>query len=101
MEHLHLLRKQQNLRPLDPYIEELYMLAELGVSDIMCEIACLNHCFFLAVGQNFSSNQFVDAVLNELASVGIDYEVMGREPLRLCGLEAYSAMGGEEEGQRD
>jgi hypothetical protein len=87
--------------PLDPYIEELYMLAELGVSDIMCEIACLNHCFFLAVGQNFSSNQFVDAVLNELASVGIDYEVMGREPLRLCGLEAYSAMGGEEEGQRD
>lgn len=87
--------------PLDPYIEELYMLAELGVSDIMCEIACLNHCFFLAVGQNFSSNQFVDAVLDELASVGIDYEVMGREPLRLCGLEAYSAMGGEEEGQRD
>ena len=87
--------------PLDPYIEELYMLAELGVSDIMCEIACLNHCFFLAVGQNFSSNQFVDAFLNELASVGIDYEVMGREPLRLCGLEAYSAMGGEEEGQRD
>ena len=87
--------------PLDPYIEELYMLAELGVSDIMCEIACLNHCFFLAVGQNFSSNQFVDAFLDELASVGIDYEVMGREPLRLCGLEAYSAMGGEEEGQRD
>ena len=86
--------------PLDPYIEELYMLAELGVSDIMCEIACLNHSFFLAVGQNFSSDQFVGAFLDELASVGIDFEVMGREPLRLCGLEAYSAMSGEDDGQR-
>jgi hypothetical protein len=66
----------------------------------MCKIACLNHSFFLAVGQNFSSDQFVGAFLDELASVGIDFEVMGREPLRLCGLEAYSAMSGEDDGQR-
>ena len=77
--------------PLDPYIEELYLLSEPGVTDVVCEIACINHCFFLAVIQNFSSDRFVDAFLNELAALGIGYEVTGREPLRLCGLEAYSA----------
>lgn len=80
--------------PLDPYIEELYLLSEPGVSDTICEIACLNRSFFLAVGQNFSSNKFVYAFLGELASLGIDYEVTGREPLRLCGLEAYDALRG-------
>jgi hypothetical protein len=44
---------------------------------------------FLAIGQNFSSDAFVTAFLDELSSVGIGYEVRGREPLRLCGLEAY------------
>jgi hypothetical protein len=78
--------------PLDPYIEELYLLSEPGVSDIICEVACINHSFFLAIAQNFSSKKFVDAFLDELASIGIDYEVTGREPLHLCGLEAYSAM---------
>ena len=79
--------------PLDPYIDQLYLLTEAGVSDIACEIACLNHSFFLAIAQNFSSDKFVSAFLDELASIGIDYEVTGREPLHLCGLEAYSAMG--------
>ncbi len=78
--------------PLDPYIDQLYLLTEAGVSDIACEIACLNHSFFLAIAQNFSSDQFVDAFLDELVSIGIDYEVTGREPLRLCGLEAYSTV---------
>ena len=77
--------------PLDPYIEALYIVAEPGVSDITCEIACLNHSFFLAIGQSFSSEVFADVFLNELAAVGINYEVTGREPLRLCGLEAYAA----------
>ena len=57
------------------------LLSETGVSDIMCEIACVNH--------SFSSDAFVTAFLDELSSVGIGYEVRGREPLRLCGLEAY------------
>ena len=76
--------------PLDPYIEELYMLTEPGVSDVICEIACINRSFFLAVGQNFSSDRFMAAFLDELAAIGLDCEVTGREPLRLCGLEAYS-----------
>lgn len=78
--------------PLDPYIDEFYVLSETGVSDIMCEIACINHSFFLTIGQIFSSDEFVKTFLNELSSVGISYEVMGKKPLRLCGLEAYRTM---------
>ena len=75
--------------PLDPYIEELYLLSEPGVADVICEVACINHSFFLAVGQSFSSDRLMDAFLGELASLDIGYEVTGREPLRLCGLEAF------------
>ena len=75
--------------PLDSYIEELYLLAEPGVTDIACEVACINHSFFLSIMQNFSSGAFFDALLEELSQTGIDYEVMGREPFRLCGLEAF------------
>ena len=76
--------------PLDPYIEQLYLLSEPGVTDIICEIACINQSFFLAIGQNFPSDAFVEAFLGELASVGIDYELTGREPLYMCGFEAYN-----------
>ena len=76
---------------LDPYIDQLYVLSEPGVSDIICEISCINHSFFLAIGQNFSSDEFVGVFLGELASVGISFEVMQKEPLRLCGLDAYSS----------
>ena len=75
--------------PLDPYIEELYMLAEPGVSDVICEVACINHHFFLSIGQNFSSDKFVDLFQDELSSVGIDYEVMCNEPFHLCGTERF------------
>ena len=47
--------------PLDPYIDELYMLAEPGVADVLCEITCINHYFL----------------------------VTGKEPFHLCGTEAY------------
>lgn len=75
--------------PLDPYIDELYMMAEPGVADVLCEIACINHCFFLCIAQNFPSEKFTDIFLDELSTVGIDYEVTGREPFHLCGTEAY------------
>ena len=78
---------------MDPYIDELYVLSDSGVTDIGCEIACLNHSFFLAITQNFSSDDFLEVFLGELKNTGIDYEVMGKEALRLCGLEAYSASG--------
>ena len=75
--------------PLDPYIDELYMLSEPGVSDVICEIACINHNFFLCIGQTFPSEEFTDIFLDELKRVGIDYEVTGKEPFHLCGMEAY------------
>lgn len=76
--------------PLDPYIEELYMLVEPGVTDVVCEVACLNHFFFLTIGQNFPSDAFVAVFLSELTSAGIDYEVVNREPLRLCGIDQFT-----------
>ena len=75
--------------PLDPYIEELYLMGEPGVTDVCCEIACINQSFFLAIIQNFSSGTFIDAVFEELKVAGIDCELMGREALKLCGLKAF------------
>ncbi len=75
--------------PLDPYIDELYMMAEPGVADVLCEIACINHFFFLCIARTFPSEKFTDIFLDELSTVGIDYEVTGREPFHLCGTEAY------------
>lgn len=75
--------------PLDPYIEELYVLAEPGVTDVACEVACINQSFFLAIMQNFNSGTFFEALLEELSQSGVDFEVMGQEPFRMCGLKAY------------
>ena len=75
--------------PLDPYIDELYMLAEPGVADVLCEITCINHYFFLCIARTFPSEKFTDIFLDELSTVGIDYEVTGKEPFHLCGTEAY------------
>ena len=77
--------------PLDPYIDELYMMAEPGVADVLCEIACINHFFFLCIARTFPSEKFTDIFLDELSTVGIDYEVTGREPFHLCGTEAMGA----------
>ena len=77
--------------PLDPYIAELYYLAEPGVTDVVCEVSCINHNFFLAIGHDSSANAFVEVFLEELASVGVDYEVMRKEPLRLCGIERFKS----------
>lgn len=75
--------------PLDPYIEELYLMGEPGVTDVCCEIACINQNFFLAVLQNFGTARFFEALLEELEQAGIDCELMGREPLNMCGLKAF------------
>ena len=76
--------------PLDPYIEELYVLSEPGVTDLNCEIACINHCFFLAIIQRSPYDRFIDTFLAELKSVGIDYDVLRSEPLGLSGIAPYS-----------
>jgi hypothetical protein len=74
--------------PLDPYIEEVYVVSTPGVTDILCEIACLNQHFFLMVAQTFSSEKYMDAFLAELADAGIACEVMHKEDTNLCGVAA-------------
>lgn len=74
---------------LDPYIETLYAVAEPGVFDIGCEITCINRKFFLTLIESFTADRFIDIFLRELSSVGIAYEVVRKEPLRLCGIEPF------------
>ncbi|MDO4796715.1 MAG: hypothetical protein Q4A01_01710 [Coriobacteriales bacterium] len=74
--------------PLDPYIEELYVVSTPGVTDILCEIACINQHFFLMVAQTFQSQKYMDAFLAELSEAGISYEVKRTEDANLCGVAA-------------
>ena len=71
--------------PLDPWIDEFYIMTSLSkITDILCEITCINHSFFLSFMQPFSSPDFFRCFLEELTSAGIRYELLRSEPLRLC-----------------
>ena len=72
--------------PLDPYIQEVYVLSEPNVTDVMVELSCINHHFYAMFGQPFSSEEFFRAFLAELDDAGIPYEIMRKEPFRLCGV---------------
>ena len=73
--------------PLDPYIEELYVVTSLSkITDVLCMISCFNHSFFLAFLQPFSSDKYFRCFLDELKSEGIEYEILRSEPLRMCGI---------------
>ena len=76
---------------LDPYIEGLSVVADPGVFDIGCEISCINHHFFLTIIQSFTADRFVELFLRELSSVGINCEVLRKEPLHLCGIEPFAS----------
>ena len=74
--------------PLEPWIEELYVMTSLSkITDVLCMITCVNHSFFFALMQPFSSDRYFRCFLEELASAGIRYEVLRSEPLRLCGID--------------
>ena len=76
-----------NFGPLDPCIEELYVVTSLTkITDILCEITCINHSFFLAFMQPFSSEKYFRCFLDELDAEGIRYEILRSEPLRMCGI---------------
>ena len=75
--------------PLEPFIENLFILTSLQkLSDLLCEITCINHSFFLAYMQPFSSDRYFKCFLRELEWSGIDYEFLGSEHLRVSGIEA-------------
>lgn len=81
----------RSLGAIDPYLDAVYIIAEPGVFDIGCEIFCNDHNFFLTIMQSFSADRFVELFLDELSSVGIDYDVLHKEPLRLCGIEPFTS----------
>ena len=73
--------------PLTPWIDEFYIMTSLSkITDILCEITCVGHCFFLAFMQPFSSPDYFRCFLEELTSAGIAYELLRSEPLRLCSI---------------
>ena len=82
----------RSLGSVDPYIESLYAIAEPGVFDIGCEIICINHSFYLSILQRFEADRFMDIFIKELSSVGIDCEVLRKEPLDLCGIEPFEEL---------
>ena len=74
--------------PLDPYIEEMYIVTSLSkITDILCEVTCINHSFFLAFLQPFSSEKYLQCFLEELHFAGIPCELLRSEPLQMCGID--------------
>ena len=73
--------------PLDPWIDEFYIMTSLSkITDILCEITCVGHHFFLAFMQPLSSPDYFRCFLEELTSAGMQYELLRSEPLRLCNI---------------
>ena len=79
--------KNRTFGPLDPYIKALYIVTSLSkITDVLCEVTCINHSFFLAFMQPFSSTKYLECFLEELSLAGIPHEMLFSEPLRLCSM---------------
>ncbi len=80
--------KSRSFGPLDPYIEEFYITTSLlKMTDVLCEVICINHSFFVAFMQPFASTEYLDCFFGELRLAGIPYELLFSEPLRMCGAQ--------------
>ena len=77
--------------PLDPYIEAIYVLAEPGGSDILCEVSCINQHFYLAIAQSFTSDRFIQQFIKEFSAIGLECELLRQEPCHLCGIDPFIA----------
>ncbi len=80
--------QSRSFGPLDPYIEEFFFLTSLSkITDVLCEVSCINHSFFLAYMQPFSSRKYFECFLKELSDAEIGYEMISDEPIRMCRVE--------------
>ena len=61
-------------------------MSEPSVTDVMCEVACINHSFFLALFTACAPEAFLKAFLAELEANEITCDVMRAEPYHLCGV---------------
>lgn len=78
--------KTQSFGPLDPYIEEIYGIAEPSHEDVVCELKCLNNKFFFTFIQTFADETLFKLFLEEMDTLGILYEIKRKEPLRTSGV---------------
>jgi len=77
--------KSKTFGPLDPYIGGSFAVTSLSkITDVLCEVTCLNQSFFLSFMQPFSSTKYLECFLKELSLAGIPHEMLFSEPLRLC-----------------
>jgi len=80
--------RSRSFGPLDPYIQEMYLVTSLSkITDVLCEVVCINHSFFLSFLQPFSSTGYLECFLEELRLEGIPCEVLFSEPLRMCTIQ--------------
>jgi hypothetical protein len=80
--------KCRSFGPLDPYIKEMYIVTSLSkITDILCEVTYINHNFFIAFMQPFSSRKYFECFLEELSLAKISHKVLFCEPLRMCGMQ--------------
>ena len=78
--------KTKTFGPLDPYIKELYGIAEPSHEDAVCELKCINNSFFLTFIQTFAYEMLFNAFLKEMDSIGIPYEIKWKEPCKPSGV---------------
>ena len=72
--------------PLDPYIREVFVLGEADAFDVQLETACINGSFCLLFAQNFMSEAYFDAFLQELEEAGIPVEIVRKDQSPLSGV---------------
>ena len=75
--------KSRGFEQLNAYIEELYSLADPGVTDVVCELQCFKHRFYLSFLQSFEDQRLFRTFTQELSELEIPYEVKRREQLKL------------------
>lgn len=78
--------KTKSFGPLDPYILELYGIAEPSYEDVVCEVKSINGSFFLTYIQTFADETLFNLLLDEMSALGIPYEIKRKEPLRVSGV---------------
>lgn len=87
----------ESFGPLDPYIDGLFVVTSLSrMTDVLCEVTCINRSFFLAFMQPFSSEEYLGCFLEELSLAGIPHEMLLSESLRLCKTQQLEANRGVE-----
>lgn len=78
--------KSEGFGPLEQYLEEMYPLAEPNVTDVVCEMCCFHHSFYLLFLQNFKDQSLFQTFTGQLQELEIPYEVKSREKLRLSSI---------------